>query len=113
MRCIYPILFTLLIAASPVAAQQRVVVVPADADVVVPARGAAGPRLVNAPRPRIPGTRRAGERPMIESGGGSAFSGLVIPALIALPLAAAAFAAASVPGAGGGGSSTSAPARTR
>lgn len=111
MRCIA---FTLLafVAAGPALAQQRVVVVPAGAEVVVPARGASGPRLVNAPRPRIP-SRNLGPRPVLESGsalGGG--SGLAAPALIALPIAAiAAIAASSVPGSGN--STTTAPARTR
>lgn len=110
MRCIAVTLLALVMAA-PAGAQQRVVVVPAGAEVVVPARGTAGPRLVNAPRPRIP-ARGAGTRPMLESGGSLGGSGLATPALIALPIAAiAAAAAASVPGSGG--SSTSAPARTR
>jgi hypothetical protein len=110
MRCIA---FTLLafVAAGPASAQQRVVVVPAGAEVVVPARGASGPRLVNAPRPRIP-SRNLGPRPVLESGSTLGSSGLAAPALIALPIAAiAAVAAASVPGSGN--STTTAPARTR
>lgn len=115
MRCITLALLA-LVAASPAGAQQRVVVVPAGVDVAVPARGAAGPRLVNAPRPRIPSRNAApmsnpGARPMLESGSSLGGSGLAVPALIALPIAAAAAVAASLPG--GGGSSTSAPARTR
>lgn len=115
MRCIA---FTLLafVVAGPAMAQQRVVVVPAGVEVAVPARGAPGPRLVNAPRPRIPSRNAApmsnpGVRPMLESGSSLGGSGLAMPALIALPIAAIAAAAASIPG--GGNSSTSAPARTR
>jgi hypothetical protein len=120
MRCIALTLLA-FVAAGPAAvgpawAQQRVVVVPAGAEVVVPARGAPGPRLVNAPRPRIPSRNGAamsnpGARPMLESGSSLGGSGLAVPALIALPIAAIAAAAASMPG--GGNGSTSAPARTR
>jgi len=115
MRCIALTLLA-LVAAGPTLAQQRVVVVPAGVEVAVPARGATGPRLVNAPRPRIPSRHAAspphsGGRPMLESGGSLGGSGLAVPALIALPIAAIAAAAASIPG--GGNSSTSAPARTR
>jgi len=104
-----------LALAGPAVAQQRVVVVPAGIDVAVPARGASGPALVNAPRPRIPqrnsGTTANGSaRPMLESGSSLGSSGLAVPALIALPIAAIAAVAATLPG---GGSSTSAPARTR
>lgn len=117
MRCIALTLLA-FVAVGPAWAQQRVVVVPAGVEVAVPARGASGPRLVNAPRPRIPSRHAVpmsnpGARPILESGGTLGGSGLAVPALIALPIAAiaAAAAAASVPG--GGGSSTSAPARTR
>lgn len=101
----------------PVMAQQRVVVVPAGADVVIPPRGVDGPPLVRAPRPRIPAPgQSAGQpmtRPMLEAGGGSgAPLGLAAPSLIALPLIAAAYLAGAVPG-NSGSSSTSAPARTR
>jgi hypothetical protein len=114
MRCIAFTLLAFRPAAGPASAQQRVVVVPAGAEVVVPARGASGPRLVNAPRPRIPSRNlmSLGRAPMLESGGALGGSGLAAPALIALPIAAiAAVAAASVPGSGN--SSTTAPARTR
>lgn len=113
MRCVVITLFAFVasqLVPGPALAQQRVVVVPAGVDVVVPARGAAGPRMVNAPRPRIPS--RNASRPMLESGSSLGGSGLAAPALIALPLAAIAAVAAGVPGSGGG-SSTSAPARTR
>jgi hypothetical protein len=123
MRCIVLTLLAFVAAGpvvvgsvvvSPASAQQRVVIVPADAEVVVPARGAVGPRLVNAPRPRIPLRNAApnpGARPMLESGSSLGGSGLAVPALIALPIAAIAAAAAAIPG--GGNGSTSAPARTR
>jgi hypothetical protein len=109
-------LIALLLPALPAMAQQRVVVVPASAEVVIPPRGADGPPLVRAPRPRIPAPgQSAGQpmtRPMLEAGGGSAGLGLAAPALIALPLIAAAYLAGTVPG-NSGSSSTSAPARTR
>lgn len=116
MRCITLTLLAFVAAGpvvvGPAVAQQRVVVVPADSDVVVPARGATGSRLVNAPRPRIPSRNATpGARPMLESGSALGGSGLAVPALIALPIAAIAAAAASIPG--GGNGSTSAPARTR
>ncbi len=115
MRCIGLMLLA-CVAAGPASAQQRVVVVPAGVEVAVPARGASGPRLVNAPRPHIPsrhaaGMSNSGARPMLESGSSLGGSGLAVPALIALPIAAIAAAAASIPG--GGSGSTSAPARTR
>ena len=101
----------------PASAQQRVVVVPAGADVAVPARGAAAPALVRAPRPRLGRGRGASRGGPELAGGGEMLSGgatgLAVPALIGLPLAAAAaafVASSSVPGAGSG---TSAPARTR
>lgn len=119
MRCMSALLFAFLVSALPAAAQQRVVVVPEAAGVVVPPRGDPGPRLVHAPRPRIAAPRgQAGtgggvSRPIVQPGtdgilGGA--SGLAVPALILLPLAAAAYAATAVPGSGSG---TSAPARTR
>lgn len=112
MRCFLLSTFALITFAFPAAAQQRVVV-PAGAEIVIPPRGADGPALVRAPRPRIPppGRNASGPRPMLESGGESLGGiGLAAPVLVALPLAIAAFAAASVPGSS---SSTSAPARTR
>lgn len=111
-----PLLLALLVAALPAAAQQRVVVVPETAGVVVPPRGEPAPRLVNAPRPRIAAPRSQGgtavARPVIDPGTASlgGASGLAVPALILIPLAAAAYAATALPGSG---SSTSAPARTR
>lgn len=115
MRCIVLTLLALVMAgpfAVSARAQQRVVVVPVGAEVVVPPRGAPGPRLVSAPRPRIPSRGGTGARPMLESGSSLGGSGLAVPALIALPIAAAAaVAAANIPGSGG--SSTTAPARTR
>jgi hypothetical protein len=111
-------LVALLASAAPALAQQRVVVVPAGADVVIPPRGVDGPPLVRAPRPRIPApgapATQPAARPMLESGAGSAGGlGLAAPSLIALPLIAAAAAlAGTVPG-NSSSSGTSAPARTR
>jgi hypothetical protein len=109
--------FAVSLVAAPAMAQQRVVVVPAGADVVIAPRGAEAPPLVRAPRPRIAPPGQAGGvpvgRPMLESGGGAlGGTGLAAPGLIALPLLAAAgfLAGSSVPGSS---SSTSAPARTR
>lgn len=117
MRCILAALLVAPLLAGPALAQQRVVVVPAGADVVIAPRGAEAPALIRAPRPRIPPPGQAGSaptaRPMLESGGGAlGGTGLAAPGLIALPLLAAAgfLAGASVPGSS---SSTSAPARTR
>ena len=110
MRCMHAFFIALLALAFPAMAQQRVVVVPAGAEVVIPPRGAAGPAVVHAPRPRIAAPGRAPTRPMLESGGDLGGIGLAAPALIALPIAIAAIVAGSVPGSS---SSTSAPARTR
>ncbi|UPY37654.1 hypothetical protein [Sediminicoccus sp. KRV36] len=110
MRCIPLIAFALSAVTAPAAAQQRVVVVPAGAEIVIPPRGAEGPSLVRAPRPRIPGPGQPMTRPMLETSGAAGGLGLAAPALIALPLIAAAYLAGSVPGSS---SSTSAPARTR
>ncbi|MBS7790224.1 hypothetical protein KTR66_09465 [Roseococcus sp. SDR] len=114
-----PLALAALVAlAAPAMAQQRVVVVPAGVDVVIPPRGAEGPALVRAPRPRLPppGQPASGQamtRPMLEAGGGSAAGlGLAAPALVALPLIAAAVLAGTVPG-NSSSSGTSAPARTR
>jgi len=115
MRCIPFAALALCLVALPAAAQQRVVVVPAESGVVIPPRGASGPALVNAPRPRIPrpGSAVPMTRPTLETGGGALGGlGLAAPALIAIPLLAAAYLAGSVPG-GSSSSSTSAPARTR
>ena len=113
-----PIALAILsLAAGQAMAQQRVVVVPAGADVVIAPRGAEAPPLISAPRPRIaPPGQPAGApaaRPMLESGGGAlGGTGLAAPGLIALPLLAAAgfLVGSSVPGSSSG---TSAPARTR
>lgn len=122
MRCMKLALVALAMLAAPAltgqaAAQQRVVVVPAGADIVIPPRGVDGPPLVRAPRPRIPPPGQAAAqpmaRPMLEAGGGSAAGlGLAAPGLIALPLIAAAVLAGTVPG-NSSSSGTSAPARTR
>ena len=112
MRCA-ALAFTAAFAfASPVMAQQRVVV-PAGAEIVIPPRGAEGPALVRAPRPRIGGP---GTRPPQSSGGGDDLAGLSVlaPALLAVPLIARAAMAgvgtSTIPGVASG---TSAPARTR
>jgi hypothetical protein len=122
MRCMNLALVALAMVAAPAltgpaVAQQRVVVVPAGADIVIPPRGVDGPPLVRAPRPRLPAPGQPAAqpmtRPMLEAGGGgSAGLGLAAPSLIALPLIAAAALAASVPG-NSSSSGTSAPARTR
>ena len=85
-------------------AQHQPVVVPAEASVVIPARGA-------APVARAPAMRRARrsyslpvepQRPEVSA------------LLVALPLgAAAALVAATLAGGGGGGGGISAPSRTR
>lgn len=113
MRCMKPHLLVLVVAtlavtAQPAVAQQRVVVVPEAAGVVVPPRGEPSPRLVNAPRPRIGPPRSGVARQTIDPGIGA--MGLAVPALVLLPLAVAAYTATALPGSG---SSTSAPARTR
>ncbi len=110
MHCILVATLALFALTGPVMAQQRVVVVPADASVVIPPRGVEGPALVRAPRPRIAGPGQPMSRPMLETSGGAGGLGLAAPALIALPLLAAAYLAGTVPGSS---SSTSAPARTR
>jgi hypothetical protein len=102
MRCIFFVLFALGLCLGAAKAQMRVVVVPAGQDVVVPARGAPVTRRM-APLPRPAGRPDMG-RP--EVGG----SGLAVPMLALLPLAAAAALAATLPGSGSG---TSSPARTR
>ncbi len=111
------LLLSAFVLASPAMAQQRVVVVPAGTEVVIPPRGAEGPPLIRAPRPRIAGPGQSGgapmTRPMLETGGGAlGGTGLAAPALLAVPLLAAAgfLVGASVPGTS---SATSAPARTR
>jgi hypothetical protein len=114
MRCVALMLLALIVAA-PASAQQRVVVVPADTEVAVPARGAQGPRLVTAPRPRIPARGGANSNGRLASEDDVWFSrsSLVTSALIALPIAALAAVTATIPGRGNGGGNTSAPARTR
>jgi hypothetical protein len=90
----------------------RVVVVPAGQDVVVPARGAGVTRRMPAV-PRPTGRPDAGRPDGGRLGGGTRLrggSGLAVPMLAILPLAAAAALAATLPGSGSG---TSSPARTR
>lgn len=126
MRCIVFIMIAAWLHVGIGHAQMRVVVVPAGSDVVVPARGAAAQATTPRPsvRPRIP-RPPLGEVASLSSGslgsgvlgggalGGGALgggTGLAVPLLAMLPLAAAAALATSLPGGGGG---TSSPARTR
>ncbi|MFL1463201.1 hypothetical protein ACI6QG_13420 [Roseococcus sp. DSY-14] len=126
MRCIAALLLAMVVL--PAQAQQRVVVVPAEAAVAVPARGAAAPPMVAATRPRLTRQGREGGRvARAPSGGDVTVQNLAVPALIGLPLLAAAGAATAAAvangGAAGGGAgtapgvsapaSTSAPVRTR
>ena len=112
MRCILSTLIALGLCLSPAQAQMRVVVVPAGQDVVVPARGAGVTRRMPAV-PRPTGRPDAGRPDGGRLGGGTRLrggSGLAVPMLAILPLAAAAALAATLPGSGSG---TSSPARTR
>jgi hypothetical protein len=109
MRCILAGLIAAGLQAGAATAQSRVVVVPAGTAVVVPPRGVALPASTQRSAPRA---RRAA--PPLEAsvasnslGGGS---GLAVPVLALLPLAAAVALSATLPGSGGG---TSSPARTR
>lgn len=108
MRCIWAALIAVGLYSGVAAAQSRVVVVPAGDRVIVPPRGGAMP--ASAQR-RMPRARRVAP-PLDEQGGGSLSggSGLAVPFLALLPLAAAAALSATLPGSGGG---TSSPARTR
>ena len=112
MRCILSALIALGLCLSPAQAQMRVVVVPAGQDVVVPAQGAGVTRRMPAV-PRPTGRPDAGRPDGGRLGGGTRLrggSGLAVPMLAILPLAAAAALAATLPGSGSG---TSSPARTR
>ena len=125
MRCIAALMLAL--AALPAQAQQRVVVVPADAAVAIPARGAAAPPMVAATRPRLTRQgRESGRAARVPAAGDVTVQNLAVPALVGLPLmaaagAAAAAVAANAGGAGGGAGTppavgatgTSAPVRTR
>lgn len=95
--------------ATPAAAQMRVLVVPGGTGVVVPPRGAAQPAASPRQnrRPRITRQEIQADRGDGLLGQGS---GLAVPFLAIIPLAAAAALATSLPGGGGG---TSSPARTR
>jgi hypothetical protein len=90
-------------------AQQNVIVVPRDAQVVVPARGAVAPARTLPPAPA-----RAEALPTAPAGPPTVLApgavGLAPVAGIALPLIAGAIFAGTLPGSGGGGS---APSRTR
>jgi len=112
MRCILFALIALGLCLGAAIAQTRVVVVPAGQDVVVPARGAGVTRRMPAV-PRPTGRPDAGRPDGGRLGGGTRLrggSGLAVPMLAILPLAAAAALAATLPGSGSG---TSSPARTR
>ena len=109
MRCTLAVVIALGLQALPASAQTRVLVVPAGTAVVVPPRGSPHPVAATraAARPR-----RAAPPPL-QAAGGSALgegTGLAVPFLALLPLAAAAALSATLPGSGGG---TSSPARTR
>ncbi len=94
--------------AGPAMAQQRAVVVPAEASVVVPARGAAQPAPalpVQRPRRVVSDRMLTATRPPESS---------ATSLLVSLPLAiAAGVLAATLGGGGGHGGGVSAPARTR
>ena len=105
MRCILAVLVAAGLQAGDAVAQNRVVVVPAGNQVIVPPRGGALPVAVQRRAPRL---RRAA--PPLDEGAALGGSGLTVPFMALLPLAAAAALAASLPGGGGG---TSSPARTR
>jgi len=107
-RAALPLLIVLL--AGPAAAQQRAVVVPDGATVIVPARGAtpvASPGLPRRPRRVISDRVLQASQPA--GAGGTSL-------LVSLPLGIAAGLLAATlggGGGGGGGSGVSAPARTR
>ncbi|MBL6457319.1 hypothetical protein JMJ55_18450 [Belnapia sp. T6] len=104
MKRIAALLFLLTGLSEPAAAQQRVVV-PGDAAVVVPARGAGaigGTAALRRPR-RVIGDRLP---PPPESGSS-------MPLLVALPLGVAAGLLAATLGGNEGHGNVSAPARTR
>lgn len=106
MRCVLALLISAGLQAGGAVAQTRVVVVPAGNQVIVPPRGGALPASVQRRAPR----NRRQAPPLEEEGGLFSGSGLAVPFLALLPLAAAAALSASLPGSGGG---TSSPARTR
>jgi hypothetical protein len=99
----------LLIAAlalpRPALAQQRALVVPADATVAIPARGEVP--VSTAPPPRRARRVLEDRQPFVPA------TPAVSPLMVVLPLAAAAVLAATLAGGGGGGSGLSAPTRTR
>ena len=100
---------TLLIAAlalpGPALAQQRALVVPAEASVAIPARGA-------APVGTAPAPRRA-RRVLDDRLPAAPATPTVSPLMVVLPLAAAAVLAATLASGGGGSSGLSAPTSTR
>ena len=99
-----------MLAAGPAFAQQRAIVVPADAAVVIP------PRSAGAALPAAEPVRRARTRfaSNAEGFGGGGDLGLGGWSLLAVPLAAAAgvLAGGGLPG-GGGHGTASGPVRTR
>jgi hypothetical protein len=105
-RFLLPLLLILL--AWPAAAQQRAVVVPAEASVIVPARGAAAiasPGLPRRPRRAISDRALPAPRPAETD---------ATSLLVSVPLGiAAGVLAATLGGGGGGAGGVSAPARTR
>lgn len=107
-RPLLPLL--LIVLAWPAAAQQRAVVVPAEASIAVPARGAAP--IVSPGPPRRP--RRAISERVLQAPR-PAETGTPTSLLISVPLgiAAGVLAATLGGGGGGGGGGVSAPARTR
>ena len=110
MRCILVLVVAVWLQMGGAQAQMRVVVVPSGSDVVVPARGAAMPVAQRRTTPRARARRAL---PPLEETSGSALgggTGMAVPFLALLPLAAAAALATNLPGGGGG---TSSPARTR
>ena len=102
--CLLPLLM------GPAAAQQRVVVVPAGAGVVIAARGQTQPHSVLAPAPSTAALARSRGAPGF--GGSDAIMDSPVPALLPLILAGV-LAAVLGNGGGGGGGSPAAPVRTR
>ena len=109
MRRLFWIPFLALLAAPAQAQQQRVIVVPADAQVVIAARGQAQPRTAMAAAPNAAALARS--RAYRPAGFGmDDILGVPAPAL--LPLLAAGIVAATMAARGGQGASA-APVRTR
>jgi hypothetical protein len=99
----------LIVLAWPAAAQQRSVVVPADASIAVPARGAAPVASPGMPRR----ARRVVSERVLQAPR-PAETGTATSLLVSVPLGiAAGVLAATLGGGGSGGGGVSAPARTR